>query len=140
VVISDLGSLVPPGSLPPGAELPTDAQIEFSIAAKGRVIVLGVGEGFMNGVLNVQPGTSLADQAGYKSAQARSLTNSRTSMYVNVRSAIDLVEAFLPAEELAEWESDIKPYLAPIDGVAASLISNASGNRSRLVITVSQPQ
>lgn len=139
VVIADLGSLIPPGTLPGGVEPPAGGQIEFSIAAKGRVILLGVGEGFMTGLLNVQPGSSLADQAGYRQAADRSLAGSRTSVYVAVRGALTLAEGFVPAEMLAQWETDIKPYLAPIEAVSISTTSEAAGSRSRLIITVSQP-
>ena len=139
VVVADLGSLIPPGTLPGGVEAPAGAPIEFSIAAKGRVILLGVGEGFMSGVLNVQPGSSLADQADYKKAAERSLAGSRTSVHVALRGAVSLAEGFVPAEMLAQWESDIKPYVAPIEALSMSTISEAAGSRSRLIITVSQP-
>jgi hypothetical protein len=139
VVISDLGSLVPPGTLPDGVEAPSGTPIEFSIAAKGQVILLGVGEAFMTGVLNVQPGASLADQAGYQTAVGRSLTGSRTSVYAAVRGAITLAEGLVPAEMLARWQSDIKPYLAPLDAVSISTTSEAAATRSRLIISVSQP-
>lgn len=139
VVITDLGSLVPPGTLPGGVEGPAGTPIEFSIAAKGRVIVLGVGEAFMTGVLSVQPGSSLADQAGYKKAAERSLVGSRTSVYVAVRGAITLAEALVPAEMLAQWQTDIKPYVTPLDSVSISTTTEAAGTRSRLIISVSQP-
>jgi len=126
-------------SLPGGVEAPAGTPIEFSIAAKGRVILLGVGDAFMTGVLNVQPGSSLADQAGYKKAAERSLAGSRTSVYVAVRGAISLAEGLVPAEMLAQWESDIKPYVTPIDSVSISTTSEVAGTRSRLIITVSQP-
>jgi hypothetical protein len=129
VVIADLGALVPPGTLPGGVEAPAGTPIEFSIAAKGRVILVGVGEGFMTGVLNVQPGSSLADQAGYKTAAERSLAGSRTSVYVAVRGAISLAEGLVPAEMLAQWESDIKPYVTPIDSVSISTTSEVAGSR-----------
>ncbi len=139
VVITDLGSLVPPGTLPDGVEPPAGAPIEFSIAAKGRVILIGVGEAFMTGVLNVQPGASLADQAGYRTAAGRSLAGSRTSVYLAVRGAISLAEGLVPADMLARWESDIKPYVTPIDSVSISTTNEAAGTRSRLIISVSQP-
>jgi hypothetical protein len=137
IVISDLSALVPPGTIPGDVEVPSDGPIEFSIAAKGRVILLGVGEEFMTSVLGVQPGQTLADQASYDKAFERSLTNSRTSLYVDVRNVIDLAEGMIPAEELAQWESDIKPYVEPVQAVAATTFSDASGSRSRLIITVS---
>jgi hypothetical protein len=140
VVITDLGALIPPGTLPDGVEPPPGATIEFSIAAKGRAILVGVGEGFMTGLLNVQPGSSLADQAGYRQATLRGLASSRTSVYVGAPAALELLEGFLPAEVVAQWQSDILPYLEPLEAVSISVSGDAAANRSRVVVTVKQPQ
>jgi hypothetical protein len=139
VVITDVGAIIPPGTLPGDVEIPTTGPIEFSIAAKGRVILLGVGEGFMTAVLSVQPGASLADQAVYRKAVERSLAGSRTSLYVAVRDVVGLVEGFIPDDMTGEWETDIRPYVAPIEALSISASSDAAANRSRVVITVSQP-
>src|SRR6266850_6052202 len=96
ITISNLSSFVPPGQLPPGVNVPADAKVEFSMAAKGRIILIGTGEDFMTAVLNTQAGSALADQAGYKQATARALANSRTTLYVGVRDIIGLVEGFIP--------------------------------------------
>jgi hypothetical protein len=139
VRITDLGSLIPPGTLPDGVEPPADAEVEFSLAARDRVILLGVGDGFMDAVLNVQPGASLADQAGYQQGVKRALQNSRTSVYIAVRDVVALVEGLLPEEAKGEWETDIRPYVAPIQVVSFSATSDAGGSRTRLTITVTEP-
>jgi hypothetical protein len=141
VVITDLGALIPPGTLPDGVEPPAGGTLEFSIAAKGRAILVGVGEGFMTGLLNVQPGSSLADQAGYKHATQRGLASSRTSVYAGVPAALDLLEGFLPEEIRTQWASDILPYLEPLEAVSVSISisGDAAANRSRFVVTVKQP-
>ena len=139
ITITDLGALVPPGQLPPGVGLPSDATIEFSIAAKGRVILLGTGEDFMTAVLNAQPGASLADQALYKQATARALPNSRTSVYVGIRDIVTLAETFLTEEQKGRWESDVKPYVAPILAISLTSTTEASGDRQRVTISVTQP-
>jgi Protein of unknown function (DUF3352) len=139
ISITDLGALVPPGQLPPGVELPSDAKVEFSIAAKGRVILLGTGEDFMTAVLNTQPGAGLADQAFYKQATSRALANSRMSLYLGVRDLVSFAEPFIPEADKASWESDIKPYAAPFQAVSITSTTEASGSHSRLTITVTQP-
>jgi hypothetical protein len=93
----------------------------------------------MTGLLNVQPGSSLADQAGYKHAIQRGLASSRTSVYAGVPAALDLLEGFLPAEIGTQWESDILPYLEPLEAVSISISGDAAANRSRFVVTVKQP-
>ena len=139
ITVSNLAALIPPGQLPQGLDVPADAKVEFSIAAKGKVILLGTGEDFMTAVLGTQPGSSLADQASYKQATARALTNSRGTVYVAIRDIVGMAEAFLPADQKAKWESDVKPYLAPFQALSITTTEDASGAHSRLAITVSQP-
>jgi hypothetical protein len=139
ITVTDLGSLIPPGSLPSGQTLPANASFEFSIAAKGRVVLVGTGEDFMTAVLNVQAGASLADQAFYKKALSRAVSNPQLTVYVGVRDLVGLAETLMPADAKARWESDIKPYVAPFEALSITASSDASGSRQRLTITVSNP-
>ena len=139
ITLSNLSALVPPGQLPPGVDVPADAKVEFSMAAKGRVILIGTGEDFMTAVLNTQAGSALADQAVYKQATARALPNSRTTLYVGVRDIVGLIEGFIPEAEKGPWENDVKPYLAPFQALSMTSTSEASGSHQRVTITVSKP-
>ena len=139
ITLSNLSSLVPPGQLPPGLDVPADAKVEFSIAAKGRVILLGTGEDFMTAVLGTQPGSGLVDQAGYKQATARALANSRGTVYVGIHDIVGLAETFLSGEEKAQWEANLKPYVAPFQALSITSTEDASGAHQRLTISVSQP-
>ena len=92
----------------------------------------------MTTLLNVQPGASLADQAAFKRAGQRGLPNSRTSVYLAAGPGFDLLKELAPAET-ANWDSDIAPYVDPIEAAAISISGDPGASRSRLVITVSQP-
>jgi Protein of unknown function (DUF3352) len=140
VTISNLDGMAP-GQFPPGF-LPEDGAIEFSIAAKDRVILLaaGAGDTFMSAALSVQAGAGLVDQAGYKTATSRALSASQMTFYVAIRDIVGIVEPLIPADARARWESEIKPYFAPFQ--ALSMSSSTDGNltgRSRLILTVSNP-
>jgi hypothetical protein len=140
VSIRDLGSLVPPGQLPPGVAIPDDAVIEFSIAAKDRVILVSTGESFMTAALTVQAGAGLADAAGYRTATSRALPNSQVTIYVAIREIVGLAEPFIPAEARAQWDAEVKPYLAPFQALSMTSAADPSGTgRSRLTITISNP-
>ncbi len=139
VAISDLGSLVPPGQLPPGVAVPDDAVIEFSIATKDRAILLtaGPGESFMTAALTVQPGAGLADAAGYKGATSRALPNSQATLYIAIRDIVGLVEPLIPAESRAQWDTEIKPYIAPFQALSMTSTADGTGSgRSRVTITI----
>jgi len=139
ITISNLAALVPPGQLPQGVDIPADAKVEFSIAAKGRILLIGTGEAFMSAVLTTQPGSGLADQATYRQATARALSNPRGTVYVAIHDIIGMAEAFLPANDKAAWESDVKPYVAPFQALSITADDDASGVHSRLTISVTQP-
>jgi hypothetical protein len=140
VTITDLSQLVPPGSVPGGSAIPQTGPISLSLAAHGRAVVLTTGESAMSAVLNVKAGESLAEQATYKQALTRSLSPSRFTLFIDVRAAVALGEAAVPAESLAQWQSSIKPYVDPVESVLLSVSTDGSSGRSRFVIAVSQPQ
>lgn len=139
VTITDLGALVPPGTVP-GMEIPPiDGPVSFSVAARDRAVVLTFGDGAMAGVLNAGAGTSLADSDAFKRAAGRGIANSQGTVYVAAGATIDLVKGFVSPEQLAAFEANVAPYLDPLDAVLISGTSDATGGRSRVVITVTNP-
>ncbi len=135
--IKTLGSLIPSGSVP-GLTLPAGG-VSFSIAAHGNVVILTSGEGAMTAILNVATGTSLANDATFKLAGQRGLTNSRATIYVAAGAPLDLVEGFLSADQLTKWKSDIKPFVDPLESVLITTGEDSTATRSRVVISVSKP-
>jgi Protein of unknown function (DUF3352). len=138
VTITDLGALVPAGTVP-GLTIPATGPISFSIAAHGKVVLLTSGEAAMTAILNVAAGSSLADDATFKLAGQQGLANSRMTVYVAAGASIDLVQGFLPADALAKFKSDVLPYVDPLSSVSISAAEDATGTRSRLIIAVVKP-
>ncbi|MBI2782384.1 MAG: DUF3352 domain-containing protein [Chloroflexi bacterium] len=137
VTISDLGKLVPQGTVPGMTSLPS-GPISFSIAARGKVLLVTSGEGAMTAILNTAAGNSLADDAAFKHAGTRGIANARTTIYVGVGASINLLKGFLTADQLATYQKDAAPYVEPFEGFLLQATSDAAGNRSRMVITVTQ--
>jgi hypothetical protein len=139
VTVTDLGSLVPPGSIPGVEPGSLDTPVSFSIAGRGRIVYLTIGDGAMADVLAVTAGTSLADDAGFKLAAQRGLANSRTTFYAAVGAGVDLVKGFVPAEMASQW-AELAPYVDPVEAVGLSVSTDPSATRSRMVLTVNHPQ
>lgn len=140
VTITDLGGLIPPGTIPGIDEVPAmDEPISFSIAARGRAVIVTFGADAMAGILSAGPGANLVDAAPFKQAAARGIANGQTTMYVAAGATIDLLRGFLPPEELAQFNTEVAPYLDPLDAVLITADSDASGARSRIVISVATP-
>ena len=139
VTITDLGGLVPPGTVP-GVDTGTlETPVSFSVAARGRIIYVTIGEGAMAEVLAVGAGSSLADDAAFKLAAQRGLANSKTTLYVAVGASVDLAQGLLPPEIASQWATDIAPYVDPLEALGLSVSTDASATRSRFVLTVNQP-
>lgn len=138
VTITDLGSLIPPGTIP-GTDVPATGPVSFSLAARGKAMIVTTGEAAMTAILNTAAGSSLADNAAFKHAATRGITNALTTVYIGVGATLDLVTGLLPAEELAAFRKDAAPYVEPVEAFLLQASSDTAGNRSRMVITVTQP-
>ncbi len=139
ITITDLGGLVPPGSVPGLDTGSLDSPVTFSIATRGRILYLSVGDGAMADALAVQPGASLADDAAFKLAGQRGLANSKTTMYVAVGATVDTVKGLLPSDIAAKWATEYAPYVEPLEAFGITVSMDAAANRSRMVLTVSKP-
>jgi len=116
-----LGSLVPAGSVAPGA-IPAGLRASFSYAIHGGLVIVGVGgESFVRSVLDLPAGSSLADQPRYEAAMAAVGASNVTSAYVDLRAVIDSVAAALPAERVSTYANSVKPYLDPLGAIALSV-------------------
>jgi hypothetical protein len=141
LTITDPGALL--GGLAGGSGLPgspnaTGGPIELSLAAHDRVVVLTTGEATMTKLLGVTSATSLAQAPAYQRAIARGLSAPRSQLFANVQGGLALVEALLPKEEQAKLE-ELDPYYEPLESAFFTTSSDAAGERTRLVVTVTQP-
>ncbi len=136
ITITDIGALIPSGAVPGLDAIPVTGPISFSLAAKGRVLLVTSGEAAMTAILNTAAGSSLADNAAFKHALTRGIGNARTTIYLGVGASVELAKAQLSIDELAVFTKDAAPYIAPLEGFLLQATSDAAGNRSRMVITV----
>jgi hypothetical protein len=136
LIEGDLGTLE---SLAPSLGVPAtgaSGKISIAVAVKGSAVYIGSGETFAHKVLELAPGSSLADQAGYKALVQRTSDKTAGSLYVAAGHGLALVEPLLPAQEKASFETDIKPYVDPFDTVYAAIWRQGDLTRARLLVTV----
>ena len=113
-----------------------DARVALSYTVTDDLAVIGVGgDGFVKAVLDTKAGSSLADQARYKTAIGLAGASNASQGYVDVAAIVKVIEAQLPADTLKAYEADTKPYLAPF---AAFGFSTQGGDLQhvRFVVTV----
>ncbi|HET9680973.1 MAG TPA: DUF3352 domain-containing protein, partial [Candidatus Limnocylindrales bacterium] len=131
-----LGSLGPVTSgAAGGLAIPPGTHVVLSIAAHGSTVLVGSGEAFARRMLETAAGSSLADQASYQAALALAPAQNDGQLFIAAAPTIALAEGAIPAADKARYETDIKPYLAPLGALLETTTFDAGGLRIRLVLT-----
>lgn len=139
--LGDLSSLVGQaggGSLG-GVTIPADLHVKLSLAVRGKLVLLGGDDGFARDVLQVDAGSTLADQDAYKRSLDRASASNLGQVYVAGDSLRQLIGQFLPADQQARWQADFLPYAQPIDAILLTSTIENGLSHSRIVVTVSTP-
>jgi hypothetical protein len=140
VTIADLGDIASllqqAGAATGGVTVPPGTHIVISVAAHGPTVIIGAGESFARRILETAAGTSLADQASYKTALGLSIPSNSGQLYVAAAPLLAFAETAIPANIKARFDADFKPYIAPFDAFLETASSGPTGIRIRFVITV----
>jgi hypothetical protein len=149
ITIIDLGSVEDLAALAAGmggVEVPDDAtsdlpegNIEISYAATDGVVVLGSSPDFVKHVLDAGAGQSLADDARFVDLVGRVGASHTSVSFVDIAAVRGLLEGHLSeasAEERAEYEESIKPFLTPFDAFVAAGVIESGLNEQHAVVTV----
>lgn len=127
-----------PIPLDPSAPLP-EGDIEIAYAATDGVVVIGSGPDFVKAVLDAGAGASLADDARYQGLVDRVGAEHTGVTFVDIAAIRGLVEGLLveaTAEERAEYEESVKPFLEPFDALVGSMVAGDEVDTQRIIITV----
>ena len=138
VHIPDISALA--GTAVPGgaAGIPPVA-IDFAIAAKDRVVIVGIGEGIVPKILGVKAGASLADDAAFKRAITRSLPNPQSLLYVAAGASLEWLESVAVPQGAPAIPADVKAYLDPLEGIVFSATGDGTRGSARFAFTVANP-
>ena len=140
VTIADLGDisslLQQAGQATGGLSVPAGTHIVISVAAHGSTVLIGGGESFARRILETVAGSSLADQASYKTALGLAFPSNSGQLYVAAAPLLAFADTVIPAAAKARFDSDVKPYIAPFDAFIETASADPSGIRIRFVITI----
>lgn len=139
--LGDLGSLAALGGVSPDmlgtGGLPT-GHIELAYAVTDQVVVIGAGPGFVKHVLDTTADTSIASNDRYKALVGRAGQGSGSG-FLDITAIRELIEPILASvggADLADYETNVKPFLVPLDAVVASNSVKDGVVRSRVIVTV----
>ncbi len=102
-------------------------------------MVIGSGPSFVKSVLDAGAGDSLADGARYRDLVARVGADHTGVTFFDVTALRTLAEGFLSeatADERAEYEESIKPFLEPFDAVVAATVIGGPVDQQHVLVTV----
>jgi Protein of unknown function (DUF3352) len=119
---------------------PLKGNAELSFTSQGGVVVIGVGPAWVKSIVDVKPGSSLADQARYKDAMARVGASNASSLFVDIAATRALVEPLIKQLPDSNYATEVKPYVAPFDVLAGATSTNGANGTFKYVLTVTKPQ
>ncbi|MBI2762819.1 MAG: DUF3352 domain-containing protein [Chloroflexi bacterium] len=136
VDLGDLGSLLSGFGVDSGIS-GVDARLSFTLAAKNDVLMLAVGDGVIERVLDTTSESSLGTTGAYQRVISLTGSPNDAEVYVAIDGLLGFVESNLPAGvDIGTWIMGVKPYLEHVASFGDATVTTGAGSRSRLVITV----
>lgn len=115
-----------------GTEIPGIPEI--AVTVQGGVFALGTID-FVKDVVDTAGGGSLADDEAYRRAISLAGGDGVGNVFVDIAGILGGVEAMLPADEKAQYETEIKPFLEPFEAFAAVAEAPGETTETHAVIT-----
>lgn len=136
VTIADLGDistlLQATGT---NVNVPSGTHVILSLAVHGSAVIIG-GETFAARILDNQTGGALSDQAGYRRALARAAEQNLGEVYIGGSSLLTIAENAMAETDRPKFDTDVKPYLEPVDVILATISVENGNPRLRIVASV----
>ena len=120
-----------------GAELGTAGKLELAFTQTKDLVIAGIGDGFVKAVLDTKAGSSLADQPAYQRAIGLAGASNDGQGFVDLtalRTAVETLAAGSP--HLKAYDSDVKPFLEPIQSIAWSTTMGTDVSTGRFVLVL----
>jgi hypothetical protein len=138
VDIGDLDSLLGELGLEPGSlDLGPTARLSFSLAARDDILLVGIGEGVVERILDTSEAASIGTTPAYRRVVELAGRKNDFAAYVALGAILAWAETdLLNDADLETWSRDLKPYLDPLAGLGGAGITTTTGGTGRLVIIV----
>jgi hypothetical protein len=138
VDIGDLDSLLGTLGLEPGSlDLGQTTRLSFSLAARDDILLVGIGEGVVERILDTSEADSVGTTPAYRRVVELAGRKTDFAAYVALDAILGWAETnLLNDADLETWSRDLKPYLDPLAGLGAGVITTTTGGTGRLVLTV----
>jgi hypothetical protein len=115
----------------------TAGTVKLAFTQTNDLVIAGVGDGFVKAVLDTKAGHSLADQPAYQRAIGMAGSSNAGQGFVdltNLRTALESTAA--GAAALKAYDSDVQPFLEPIQSIAWSQTVGSDVSSARFVLVL----
>jgi hypothetical protein len=148
ITVLDLGDLRDLAGLAGGTgmgALPTDpsslpsGRARIAYVATDQVIAIGSSPDFIKHVLDAGSGASLADDSRFKGLVGRVDAEHSAVTFLDLTAIRNMVEGAMSsatAQERAEYEESVKPFLTPFDALISTGAVGTEVDRQHTLITV----
>jgi hypothetical protein len=146
ITVLDLGDLRDLAGLAGGTgSLPTDpsnlpsGRARIAYVATDQVVAIGSSPDFIKHVLDAGSGASLADDARFKDLVGRVDAEHSAVTFLDLAAMRAMVEGAMSsatAQERAEYEESVKPFLTPFDALISTGAVGTEVDRQHTLITV----
>ena len=136
VDLGDIGPTLEALGAPAGV-IPAGSNLAFSMAQKDDILMVGLGDGVLERVIDVDASSSLATSPIYR----RSIELAGTPNDVEAFIAIDAVATWIEAHpptgvDMEAYRANVQPYLNHLAGVIESALTTSTGTTGRIILTV----
>lgn len=135
VDLGDLETLLSGLGVDPGVT-GTGARLAFSMATRDDVLIVGIGDGVIEAILDTATGSSLKSSGAYARVVGLVGSPNDIEVYLAIDGIVGYIESNLPAALDGTGWTELKPYLDHLAALGEANVTTDSGGRSRLVITV----
>lgn len=119
-----------------GATAPSWAKT-FQYAVTDSRVVIGMGDGFVARVLDMQAANSLAGQQRFRAAlDSVGGSSNRGSVWLDLAGLRAALEPLIPSSSTASYQSEVRPSVSPFDYLVLASRSEGSSLESHLAIVV----
>jgi hypothetical protein len=129
-----LGGTGATGALPGVGSMAANLKLVFAVTDK--VVVLGADPAFVKAVLDARTGDSLGKDARFAALAKRAGTANAGIAWLDVAAIRGLAEGAMPAAERTKYETDVKPYLLPLDAIVSVETAGTDLDRSSMILSV----
>jgi hypothetical protein len=136
----DLSSLAPAlgssmGGGLGGMSIPSDLKLVYAVTDK--VVLMTLDTNFAKAVIDAsQGGDSLAKNARFAALLSKSGDKGTSFIWVDLTATRELIENQLPADSRSKYDSDIRPYLLPLDALMSTGVYDNGLNRSTTILSI----